>query len=145
MSRTLLGLMCALGVAACAAPPTSGGGDLRSAGAPPPASLHGTRWVGVVPGGDPRTLPRLEFVAAGRVSGYTGCNMLSGTWKAEGHAAIMGPLVTTKRMCLGPEGEVEKRFNRALAIGSRVAREGDKLVATAPDGARFEFVEAAAS
>lgn len=142
MSRKFLGMMCALGVAACAAPPTSGGGGLRAASAPAP--LHGTRWVGVVQGeADARTLPRLEFVAAGRVSGYTGCNMMSGTWKADGDAAIMGPLVTTKRMCLGPEGEVEKRFTAALAQGSRVARDGDRLVATGPGGARFEFVAAA--
>jgi heat shock protein HslJ len=140
----MFGLVCAFGVAACGVVPPAPGGPAPAAA--PQASLHGTRWVGVVAGAsDARALPRLEFVAAGRVTGYTGCNMLSGTWTAEGSGARMGPLITTKRMCLGPEGEVEKRFVQALAPGSRVAREGDKLVATGPDGARFEFTEAAAS
>lgn len=142
MTRTILGVMCAMGLAACAAPPQAPGGAARAA-AQPPAPLGGTRWVGVVPEPvDARLLPRLEFIATGRVAGYTGCNMLSGTWKPEGAAGIMGPLITTKRMCLGPEGEVEKRFVRALGEGSRVARDGDRLVAIGPDGSRFEFTEA---
>jgi heat shock protein HslJ len=144
MSR-MFSWVCALAVVACGVVPEAPGGASRAAAAPA-ASLHGTRWVGVVAGStDGRTLPRLEFVAAGRVTGYTGCNMLSGSWTADGSGARMGPLVTTKRMCLGPEGDVEKRFVQALAPGGRVVREGDKLVALGPDGTRFEFTEAAAS
>jgi heat shock protein HslJ len=109
------------------------------------ASLAGTRWTGIVPGAsDPRTLPRLEFTES-RVAGFTGCNMLSGTWRMENGEPHVGPLATTKRMCLGPEGDVEKRVLAALSSQSRITRAGNRLVFTAPDGARFEFEESAAS
>jgi heat shock protein HslJ len=56
-----------------------------------------------------------------------------------------GPLVTTKRGCVGPEGDIEKRLLAALNDKSRVTREGGKLILTGPDGSRFEFIEAAAT
>lgn len=136
----------ALLAAGCASAPSAGDAPVaRAAAAPAPvASLAGTRWTGVVEGTpDPRTLPRLEFTQD-RVAGFTGCNMLSGTWRMEEGAPHLGPLITTKRMCLGPEGEVEKRFHAAVGPSSRITREGDRLVFTAPSGARFEFREAAA-
>jgi heat shock protein HslJ len=79
------------------------------------------------------------------VAGYTGCNMLSGAWRVENGEVKLGPLATTKRMCLGPEGDIEKRVLAALTPQSRVTREGGRLVFTAPGGARFEFEEAAAT
>ena len=115
--------------------------------APPPAapqSLVGTRWVGVTADDvDPRQRPRLEFVSAERVAGYTGCNMLSGTWSMQGGEAKLGPLVTTKRACIGPGAEIERRVVSALAGSMR--REGERLVFVAPDGARYEFIPAQAS
>jgi heat shock protein HslJ len=131
---------CALGLAACAAPP--GPGTSTAA----PAPLAGTRWVGVVEGNpDARTLPRLEFTSGGRLAGYTGCNMMSGTWSEEGGEARFGPIIATKRFCAGPEGEFEKRLMAALAPGARGVRQGERLVLIAPGGARFEFSPAAAS
>ena len=133
-------LLCALGIAACAVPPGP------AASPPPGVPLTGTRWVGVVEGGpDARTLPRLELTSNGRLAGFTGCNMMSGTWSEEGGVAVFGPIASTKRFCVGPEGEVEKRVVAALAAGARGVRKGDRLVVTAPGGARFEFAAAAAS
>jgi heat shock protein HslJ len=94
---------------------------------------------------DAQALPRLEFEAGGRLSGYTGCNMMSGTWKEEGGEARFGPIMATKRFCPGAGSEAEKRLMAALAPGARGVREGDKLVLIAPGGARFEFSAAAAS
>lgn len=94
---------------------------------------------------DHRAIPRLEFVAGGRLSGYTGCNMLSGSWKMDGDEVRLGALVTTKRMCAGPEGETERRFLATMGEGARGRREGNRLVFTGPGGARFEFREAAAA
>ena len=137
----MLGWMCVLALSACAETPSA-----SSASPVPMTGIAGTRWVGVAgEGADHRTLPRLEFVREGRLSGYTGCNMLSGAWKMEGDEVRLGPLVTTKRMCLGPEGEIEKRFLAALGDGGRGRREGDRLVFTGPKGARFEFEQAAAT
>ena len=139
MTARALFVLCALGLAACAAPPGPG----AAASAQP---LAGTRWVGVVEGSpDAQTLPRLEFSAGGRLAGYTGCNMMSGSWREEGGEARFGPILSTKRFCAGPEGEVEKRVMAALAPGARGVREGSRLVLIAPNGARFEFSPAAAS
>jgi heat shock protein HslJ len=138
---SLLGLGAVL-VAACAGPPALSSAASR---AEPVPELAGTRWTGIVDGTpDPRTLPRLEFLQ-GRVAGFTGCNMLSGVWRVEAGAVRVGPLATTKRLCLGPAGDVEKRFLAAVGPDSRVTREGGHLVFTAPSGARFEFSEAAAT
>jgi heat shock protein HslJ len=146
--------MCALGLGACAvapeerasAPPAP---EPRAAALPragaSPASLVGTRWTGVVEGADPRTLPRLEFATEGRIVGFTGCNMLSGAYSVVGGEVKFGPMVTTKRGCVGREGDVERRVLAVLGENARVTREGNKLILTGPGGARFEFVEAAAS
>ena len=136
--RILLALL-AFALAACAGSPPP-------LAAPPSASLAGTRWIGAMPAeSDPRTIPRLEFVLEGRLSGYTGCNMLSGVWTMEGADIRIGALMTTKRLCIGPERETERRLLAALRDGARGHREGARLVFTGPGGERFEFAEAAAT
>lgn len=138
--RPFPGILCAMGVAACAMPPASG----SAAGGPAP--IAGTRWVGVVEGAaDPRALPRLEFSSGGRLGGFTGCNTMSGAWTEEGGAIRFGPIIATKRFCMGSAGEVEKRVLAALGEGSRAMRSGDRLVVTSAGGERFEFSPAAAS
>lgn len=134
--------MGALAVTACATQPTVA--PTAPAVVAAPATLVGTRWVGVVAGSpDPRTLPRIEFVTSERVTGFTGCNLMNGGWRMEGAEIRVGPLVTTKRACVGPEGDVERRV--IAALGGRIAREGDRLVFIAPTGERFEFTPAQAS
>ena len=124
--------MCVLGLSACAAAPGDTGGR---------PGYAGTRWV--ADGADARTAPRLEFLEGGRVAGFTGCNMLSGAWRMEGGELRLGNVATTKRMCAGPEGEIEKRLLAAIGADTAARREGTKLVLTSPAGARFEFVPAA--
>ena len=136
----------ALALGACANAPEATAPSRAPAAAPAaaPLSLAGTRWIGVVEGNpDPRSLPRLEFVTSERVAGYTGCNMMSGGWRMEGGTVRVGPLVSTKRACAGPEGEIERRVVAALA--GTVKREGDRLVFTGAGGERFEFMPAQAS
>jgi len=136
----------ALALGACANAPEATAPSRAPAAAPAaaPLSLAGTRWIGVVEGNpDPRSLPRLEFVTSERVAGYTGCNMMSGGWRMEGGTVRVGPLVSTKRACVGPESEIERRVVAALA--GTVKREGDRLVFTGAGGERFEFMPAQAS
>jgi len=136
----------ALALGACANAPQAEAPSRAPAAAPvaAPLSLTGTRWIGVVEGSpDPRSLPRLEFVTSERVAGYTGCNMMSGGWRMEGGTVRVGPLVSTKRACVGPESEIERRVVAALA--GTVKREGDRLVFTGAGGERFEFMPAQAS
>lgn len=103
------------------------------------ASLAASRWIAKVEGIDERNAPRLEFLPEGRIAGYTGCNMLSGTWRREGNEALLGPVITTKRGCLGPEGDAEKRVLAAMGEGSRLEVSGDKLVIVGRRGGRFEL------
>jgi heat shock protein HslJ len=135
---------CAFALTACAeAPP-----EAPALAASPAAArgLVGTRWIGIAAeDADPHTRPRLEFVSAGRLSGYTGCNVFSGLWKMEGDEVRVAGLAMTKRMCVGAPGEVEKRFLAALATGARGRREDGHLVFTGPKGERFEFEPAAAA
>jgi len=144
MLRRSLISMFLFGLAACAAAPGgAGSGSAGAAPAPGGASLAGTRWVAQAgAGADSRATARLEFVPGGRMTGFTGCNMLSGTWRMEGGEVRFGGIATTKRMCLGPEGEVEKRLLAVLGNNTHVRREGSRLVLSAPGGARFEFLEA---
>jgi len=136
----------ALALGACANAPQAEAPSRAPAAAPAaaPLSLTGTRWIGVVEGNpDPRSLPRLEFVTSERVAGYTGCNMMSGGWRMEAGTVRVGPLASTKRACVGPESEIERRVVAALA--GTVKREGDRLVFTGAGGERFEFMPAQAS
>lgn len=136
------GVSC-IGLAACAATGPGGGSP------PSPPELANTSWVGVVEGtADARQLPRLTFSttpaekdAGGRVQGFTGCNMLSGAYKVEGGVVKLGPMITTKRFCVGPEMEYERRLLAAMGEDSRVTREGDRLVIASGKG-RFEFTPA---
>jgi heat shock protein HslJ len=141
MMRPRLLLLTALMLGACATPAV----PQAPAAAPAPASLAGTRWIGVLePGADPQHVPRIEFFE-GRMHGFTGCNMMSGAWRMEEGEARLGRVTVTRRMCLGPEREVEKRLMAALGDKSRALRDGDRLVIEAPGGARFEFTEVKAS
>jgi len=127
--------------AADAIPPAAAASPAAPAAASAPStSMAGTRWKGVVEGADEGSTPWLEFVE-GRVQGYTGCNMLSGPWHLENDELRMGPLVTTKRACVGPGGEVERRLLSAVNERARIMRHGDRLVASGPGGERFEFSE----
>ena len=144
IGRALLWI-CAVGVAACAAPANSGGSSQAPRAVAPAsaAALVGTRWKGVAdPPMDERHLPWLEFVVEGRLSGFTGCNLLHGAWTNEGGAVRIGSLVTTKRACAGPEGDIERLVLTVLTPRARVTREGHRLVFTGPGGERLEFVEA---
>lgn len=123
--------------AACAAP-------VMTATAPPPGppALAGTRWVGVIEAGlDAAIAPRLEFVS-GRMQGFTGCNLMSGAWRVEGNEVRLGAVVATRRGCVGPAGDIEKRVLAAMGDESRVRLQGDRLLVEAPGGARFEFRKA---
>jgi heat shock protein HslJ len=107
-----------------------------------PASLAGTRWIGVVESGtNDANIPRLELVAEGRLAGYSGCNLVNGAWATQGGEAHVGPLVSTKRACAGPEAAIEKRFLSAVSEG-RLVLEGSHLVAVGKGGERFEFTPA---
>ena len=120
-----------LGVAAsCAAQPTL------------EHSLPGKHWVASLPEvEDAKQRPRLEFLRDGRLAGYTGCNAIAGKWRMEGGAVRLEGLVATRRGCVGPAGQVEKRFLAAVTPASRVSLEGATLVVQGPGGDRIAFAD----
>ena len=140
------GCAAALALAACASAGAPPPGDAKAEqAAVPPATYTGTHWVGVVEEpADPRTTPRLEFIGDGRMSGYTGRNMFSGDWSMQGATVVLGRMAMTKRLCMGPPRDVEKRFVAAMHEGSRGTRSGDTLTFVSPGGDRFAFRAAAA-
>jgi heat shock protein HslJ len=117
-----------LAAAACAAQPVS------------EPSLAGKHWVAPAPEvEDAKQRPRLEFMRDGRLAGYTGCNVLAGKWRLEAGIVRLEGLVATKRGCLGPAGDVEKRFLSAVTPSSRISLEGATLVIQGPGGERMTF------
>lgn len=117
-------------------------GGACAAGPAPDAAVVGKRWVArAAQVEDARQAPRLEFAADGRLTGYTGCNALSGKWRVENNELRLGALVATKRGCIGAAGEVERRVLAVLGERSRVLVEGGRLVIQGENGERIEFVE----
>ncbi len=73
--------------------------------------------VAVKAPGDGRELPRLEIsLTEGRVTGTTGCNRLNGNVKADSRQILFGPLVTTRRACVGEGAELESKFISELTL-----------------------------
>lgn len=103
------------------------------------ASLVGTHWVSAEPVPSEKNAPVIEFVNDTRIQGYTGCNLMSGEWHMEGNDIRLGRIVVTKRMCVGPEADVEKRLLAVLVEKTHFQVHGDHLVATTPEGATYEF------
>jgi heat shock protein HslJ len=121
-------------LASCAAAPPGPSAALSR------EALAGKRWVAEAAGDvDAAQRPRLEFMPDGRLAGYSGCNSLSGSWRIEGPALRLGALAMTKRACLGPAGDLEKRFLAAVNAKTRFSLEGARLVAEGEAGARMAF------
>jgi heat shock protein HslJ len=143
MTGRVNGLLLAMALSACASSPVVPG---PSAAAAPLPALAGTRWVGKLERNDDgHGTPRLEFAPGGELQGYTGCNMLGGRWSESGGEVTFTAIFVTKRMCLGPGAEIEKRLMAALSNQSRVVRTATSLTVVSTQGARFEFAPAAAA
>ncbi len=60
----------------------------------------------------PNEFPRLEFYdSEKRITGFTGCNNLSGTYKTNNNEISFSPLMTTKMFC---QGVKENEFLQAM-------------------------------
>ena len=124
-------LFCAL--TACASPAANTAPEASMT-----PSIAGTKWF-VPMQGEAADRARLEFMADGRLGGYTGCNTISGTWRMEGGAVRLGQLIMTKRACPGERDVMERRFLQAVNADARFALEGSRLVAQGASGARLEL------
>jgi len=120
-------------LAACASPPGSAPAAATAGETAMTPSIAGTKWYVPIQG-EAADRPRLEFMADGRLGGYSGCNSVSGTWRMEGGAVHLGPLIMTKRACPGERDEMERRFLQAVNAQARFSIEGGRLIAEAPGG-----------
>jgi heat shock protein HslJ len=110
--------------------------DVLAAG----VDITNSRWIASdaqVPGAG--NTPRLEFSGDGRVSGYTGCNSLSGSFTLIGDLLELAA-ATTKRACAGPGGDYEKRLLEVLADKPRIKVSGGRMTITGARGGKLEFV-----
>lgn len=67
----------------------------------------------------------LQFDPAGRVTGYTGCNNLTGNYKLQDAMLSFGPLATTRKACL--EDTLESQLLEQLAKVDNVSIAGEVL------------------
>jgi putative lipoprotein len=109
----------------------------RVAGQPAQASpvqrsLVETRWVAIELLGKPvapqttAREPYLVFAPDGRVTGFDGCNRLTGTYTLAGDRVTLGQMAGTQMACLNPPG-TERPFRNALAAATRVTLAGERL------------------
>jgi heat shock protein HslJ len=102
-------------------PPTAGG----------TRPLEQTYWRAIelagkpTPTQDPNRDAHLRF-DAGRLSGWDGCNRITGTYQLTGDRVTFGQMAATQMACLNPSG-TEGPFRDALKSGSRFNITGDRL------------------
>ncbi|MFD3607731.1 META domain-containing protein [Streptomyces atroolivaceus] len=102
---------------------TTGAGDSIALTSEPPAPLAGTAWkvTGLVTGSVAASLPagtenkaHLTFGKDGSVEGNLGCNSFHGKATVSGSTLTFGPLASTRKMCPGPEMDLERALQGVL-------------------------------
>lgn len=111
LSRAALLFLAALVSGCSTTPPASA----------PAAELLDTYWRPVEIDGAPVTSPPgtrephlLLSKDIRRVSGYAGCNNLTGSYTQDGPALHFGPMAVTRRACIGDGDALEAAFFKAL-------------------------------
>jgi len=99
-------------------------------------SLDGTSWAmtslrdsqGNLTDILPDTIVTANF-QSDQVSGNVTCNNYSGTYQSTGNTIKIGPLATTLRECVGPDGimEQEAAFLKAMEAAAQYEIKGDTL------------------
>jgi heat shock protein HslJ len=126
-------------VVACSSPQVSVGR--------PPAPLVGTDWklfeLHELPtiNGPYHQAPATFRIDSNTVTGFTGCNRLTGKVSQNGNKIHFGPLATTKMACLDVNvGRVEAGFLNALNGAERQKIIGDTLILSTHSGELGRFV-----
>jgi len=89
--------------------------------------------------GDAAAAVRLT-IAEGRLSGDSGCNEFSAGYSLANGALQMQPLISTKRGCAPPAGEVEQALYAVLREATRADLRDGRLRLTTGDGRYVEFL-----
>lgn len=75
----------------------------------PLSSLAGSEW-----GYEGQDGPFVKFGANGEMNGNGGCNNFGGSYELNGERLIIGPIMSTKKACMGDVMKQETEFFRAL-------------------------------
>lgn len=123
------------------------GRQYRGCGGKPQAEaprIANTSWtIERVSGANGPTRNASIAFAGNRVSGSTGCNRFTGTWREERGRLILGPLATTKMACMGPGMNTEQAVLDLLSQPLSIERGRDRNTLTlAGRGGRLELREA---
>lgn len=98
-------------------------GDAIALTAERPSSLVGTKWTvnSLISGETASSLPagteekaHLTFAKDGSVSGNLGCNRFTSTAKVSGSSITFGNIASTRKLCPGPEMNVEREMLKVL-------------------------------
>jgi heat shock protein HslJ len=101
------------------------------------AEMVGTQWGAMTISGMPVVEPgksTLRFVSEKEVSGSGGCNGFSGAMKMEGGQLKIGPLLATKRGCVGPIQQQESQFLKQLQEARNFKMIGEDMVLVDANG-----------
>ncbi|MHC3460736.1 META domain-containing protein [Streptomyces flavovirens] len=122
---------------------TTAGGERIDLTAQPPAPLTGTSWTvtSLVSADTATGLPaaardtaRLTFGEDGSVEGDLGCNSFHGTADVSGSTITFGRLASTRKLCPGPEMDVERALLGVLKGETAYELRHRSLTLTAPSG-----------
>lgn len=83
------------------------------------------------------TVPRLDFLAGGKLAGFSGCNNFSGSFSLEGTAVKLDPGAITKKAC---SGMGEQAFITAIGRVSQLKVDKGKLTLLLGDSELMSFV-----
>lgn len=114
---------------------------------PDPLQLMGRAWAAQEIDGKPITMerpPAIVFTANGRLSGFTGCNRMSGSVSlTKGDLKIGENLAATRMACAEPERmEMEHTFTQTLPRASKwEVRDGALLFLDAGGKTLIRFTE----
>lgn len=109
-------------------------------------ALEGTAWrLETLPGQDAKALgaarqPLTVRLEGGRVSGFSGCNRLLGSYKVEADVLTLSHLAGTMMACPEPAMALESAFRAALGGPLRYSVAGGRLTLTPASGEPLVFV-----
>jgi len=95
--------------------------------------LRGTSWGFAGETGE--RAPHVEFVAGGRVTGSSGCNLFSGSYAIDGDTVTIGPVVATRCACPPDIMKRESELFQAFDKTRKAEVSGDTLTLRGEDGA----------
>ena len=102
--------------------------------AQPNSSLSGSSWnlsaysLGSQSVTVPNNPPTVDFDAAGRVTGFSGCNRFTGGFSSPNAGALkFTPLASTRMMCMGVANTLETAFLKILQGATRYSRDATTL------------------